>query len=297
MFNTKLHSFLKVAELGSFTKAAEALSLSQPAVTQHVKQLEENYQVSLFTRSPHQLQLTREGKVLLKYARRCTALEQTLLQEMAQVSGRIHPLTVGITQTAESSLTIEVLAAFNREMQPPNLKIITNVTETLLNMVVNYELDFAFVDKEIEQDDLYFTPLNTDTLVLAVSPEHPWAGLDHVSLKDLQKEPMILRLPSSNTRNLFVASLESMNRNIRDFNVFMEIDSISTIKDLIRRNFGVSVLAKSACMDEYRRGLLVLLPIENLNMERTRYLASRRDYEHPELIDHLVSIYKKMMNP
>ena len=297
MFNTKLHSFMKVAELGSFTKAAEALSLSQPAVTQHVKQLEESYRVQLFTRSPHQLQLTREGKVLLKYARRCTALEQNLLQEMAQVSGDIHPLTVGITQTAESSLTIDALAAFSRKVQPPNLKIFTNITENLLTMVINYELDFAIVDREMELEDLCYTPLDTDTLVLAVSPEHPWASLDIVSLKDLQKEPMILRLPSSNTRNLFVASLESMNRDIRDFNVIMEIDSIATIKDLIRRNFGVSVLAKSACMDEYRRRKLVLLPIENLNMERTRYLASRQDYEHPELIDHLVAIYKEMTSP
>ena len=74
----------------------------------------------------------------------------------------------------------------------------------------------------------------------------------------------------------------------------IEIDSIATIKDLIRRNFGVSVLARSACMDEYKKGKLALLPIENLSMGRTTYIVSRRDFEHPDLIEGIVEAYQNM---
>ena len=181
-----------------------------------------------------------------------------------------------------------------RGIDNANLKILTNTAENLCTMLKNYELDFAFIEKETPSAALLHTPVDTDSLVLAVSPEHPLAGRKRVSIQELEKERMILRLPHSNTRNLFVSSLESLNLSIKDFNVVIEIDSIATIKDLIRRNFGVSVLARSACLDEYSKGKLDLLPIENLSMERTTYIVSRRDFEHRDLIEGIVAAYQDM---
>ncbi len=294
MIDTKYLSLIKVAELGSFTKAAEALALSQPAVTQHIKQLEELYDITLFLRSRGNMQLTKEGEIVRKYALRMAAMEHNLEQELRNEKSRIRSLTVGITHTAESSQIIEALAGYMRGIDSANLKILTNTTENLYMMLKNYELDFAFMEKEIPSAALLHTPIDTDSLVLAVSPEHPLAGKERVTIRELQKERMILRLPESNTRNLFVSSLESLNLSIKDFNVVIEIDSIATIKDLIRRNFGVSVLARSACMDEYKKGKLALLPIENLSMGRTTYIVSRRDFEHPDLIEGIVEAYQNM---
>ena len=79
---------------------------------------------------------------------------------------------------------------------------------------------------------------------------------------------MILRLPQSGTVNLLISSLESLNESIDEFNVILEVDNIATIKDLIRKNLGVSILPKSACMDEVRKGKLTILPIENMRMIR-----------------------------
>ena len=294
MIDNKYLSLIKVAELGSFTKAADALALSQPAVTQHIKQLEEQYDITLFLRSRGNMQLTKEGEVVRKYALRMAALEHNLEQELRNEKSRIRSMTIGITHTAESGQIIEVLAVYMRGIDNANLKILTNTAENLCMMLKNYELDFAIVGKEIPSPVLQHTPIDTDTIVLAVTPDHPLASHSQVTIDELKKERMILRLPHSNTRNLFVAALERQNQSIKDFNVVIEIDSVATIKDLIRRHFGVSVLARSACMDKYKKGELVLLPIENLSMERTTYIVSRKDFEHPELIEGIAAACRAM---
>ena len=141
---------------------------------------------------------------------------------------------------------------------------------------------------------LSYTMLDTDCLVLAVPPDHRLASQSMVSISQLKAERLILRLPHSNTRVLFEAALESNGLSIEDFNVIMEIDSIATIRDLICHGFGVSVLAKSACLNEVKRGKLAVLSIENLSMMREINIVSLKDFEHPEILNEIVKKYNDM---
>ena len=294
MIDSKYLALIKVAELGSYTKAAVALALSQPAITMQIKQLESLLDVKLFERTKGRVSLTKEGEIVLKYANRMAAVENNLLQELNNEKERIRSLNVGITHSAESSAIIDALARFVSSIDRLTLKILTNTPDRLIAMLKNYEIDFAFVEQPITSPQLRYTTLGTDKLVLAVAPEHPLAACESVSLSELKSERLILRLPESGTRNLFIASLESLNLNIKNFNVVIEIDSIATIKDLIRRNFGVSVLARSTCLDEARKGKLSLLSIEGLSMERSTNIVYRQDFEHPELIDGIAAVYHEM---
>ena len=217
-------------------------------------------------------------------------MEQTLKNEREQ----LRSLTIGITHTAESSAIIEALAAYTNKYENLNLRILTNTADQLSTMLKNYELDFAFIEGKSSDPSLCYMMLDTDCLVLAVAPEHGLAGQSMVTVSQLMKERLILRLPNSNTRNLFEASLESQNLNINDFNITLEIDSIASIKDLVRRGFGVSVLARSACLDEQRKKKLALLTIENLSMVRETNIVYRKDYEHPELLQGIVKQYNEM---
>lgn len=296
MIDNKYLSLLKIHELGSYTKAAEALSVSQPAITMQIKQLESQFDAKLFERGKGRVVLTKEGEIVLKYAQRMIAIENNLLQELKNEKDRIRSLTVGITHTAESSSIIEALARFVSGIDHLSLKILTNTTDHLISMLKNYEIDFAFAEQPVTSPNLCYTTLGTDKLVLAVAPEHPLAGRESVTIEELKKERLILRLPDSGTRNLFMASLESLSLSIRDFNVVIEIDSIATIKDLIRRNFGVSVLARSACLDEARKGKLSLLSIEGLSMERSTNIIYRQDFEHPQLIEGIARVYHEMQS-
>ena len=110
-----------------------------------------------------------------------------------------------------------------------------------------------------------------------------------------KKERMILRLPDSNTRNLFVAHLESSNMSISDFNVVLEIDNMATIKDLIRRDFGVSILARSGCLDELKKGKITVLPVENLSMMREINIAYHNDFTQFDVLHDIMKVYNETL--
>ena len=292
MVDNRIYSLLKVVEMGSYTKAAASLSLSQPAVSQHIRQIEAVLGVQIFDRTHNRLQLTREGEIIVHFARSMVALQKNMEQTLKNERGQVRSLTIGITHTAESSAIINALATYVNGFDNLNLKILTNTASNLYSMLRNYELDFAFVEGKFNDPELSCMILDTDCLVLAVPPEHALAGHGTITIDQLKKEKLILRLPNSNTRNLFAASLESQNLSISDFNIVMEIDSIATIKDLIRGGFGVSVLAKSACMSELRRGRLSLLTIENFSMMREINIVYLKSYEHIDLLRGIVETYR-----
>ncbi len=296
MIDVRLYSLIKIVETGSYTKAAEQLSLSQPAVSQHIRQLEEQLGIDIFERTRNRFFLTPEGEIVLKYARRMVALENNMLQKLKNEREQIRSLNVGITHTAESSTIIEALAAYFEPFEDMNMKILTNVTDNLYMMLKNFEIDFAFVDGRISDPDLKYMMLDTDCLILAVPPQHPLSSQAMVTLDQLRKERLILRFPNSSTRKLFTASIQSQGLMMQDFNIAMEIDSIASIKDLIRHGFGVSVLAKSACASELKKGTLKVLSIENMSMMRSISIVCHKDFEHQEILDGIVHMYNEIQN-
>ena len=295
MLDTRLTSLLAVHETGSFTRAADRLNLSQPAVSQHIRQLEKELNVHLFERVRGTLRLTREGDIVVKYARRMQALTINMEEDLATERTQVKSLTVGITHTAESSAIAEALARYVTLREGMSVKLITGSVSDLFEALKNYELDLAVVEGSVSDERFRSVMLDTDYLVLAVAPEHPLARRNLVTVAELKREKLILRLPDSGTRSLFISALETHNMHLNDFNVVLEIDNIATIKDLIRRGFGVSVLARSACMDELSKGKIVALPIENLTMMREVNLVYSRDFDHPELLRDIVRCYNDLI--
>ena len=293
MIDSRLLSVLTVYETGSFTRAAERLSLSQPAVSQHVRQLENELHVHIFERVRGTLRVTREGEIIVKYARRMQALTNNMQEALASERTQVANLTVGITHTAESNFIAETLARYVSLRDGMSIKMITATVSELFEALKNYELDMAIVEGSVSDPRFHSVMLDTDCLVLAVAPEHPLARRTMVTIEELKREKLILRLPDSCTRSLFISALETHNLHLNDFNVVLEIDNIATIKDLIRRGFGVSVLARSACMDELGKKKIVALPIENLTMMREINLVYSRDFDHPELVRDIVRCYNE----
>ncbi len=296
MIDPKLYSLIEVAEAGSFTRAADHLSLTQPAVSQHIRLLEEELHVKIFDRSHNELHLTREGKLVLRYARRVVALRNNLERSLMDEKGRVTSLTVGITHTAESNAIAESLASYAASQDGLTIKVITDSVNNLRFMLKNYELDFMFAEGRINDTSLNHLMLDTDCLILAVAPNHHLAKQGMVTIGQIKKENLILRNASSNTRNLFVSSLESQNMSIKEFNVILEIDNIATIKDLIRRGFGVSVLAKSTCLDELRKRKIAALTIENFSMMREINIVYANDFEHLEILHAIIREYHSLIN-
>ncbi|MBQ9422196.1 MAG: LysR family transcriptional regulator [Pyramidobacter sp.] len=294
MVDSRLYSLLKVAEFGNYTRAAEQLSLTQPAVSQHIRSLEGEFKIKIFERVSNKLHITHEGETVLKYAKRILALVSNLRRELNNEKLQLCSLTIGITHTAESNAIAEALAKYANSRGGISLKIITDVAANLYDKLKNYEIDLAVVEGSTNDPDLVYLMLDSDCLVLAVAPEHPLTRKNVVTINDLKKERLILRLPDSGTRNLFVSSLESQNMSISDFNVMMEINNIATIKDLIRRNLGVSVLARSTCLDELKKKKIAALPIEHFSMAREINIVYLRDFEHKSILKDIVRSYSEV---
>ena len=297
MVDPKLETLLTVYEKGSFTRAAEALSLTQPAVSHHINLLEKELGIKIFyRRSKGALQLTPDGEIVIRYATRIQALYQRMQQKIDDRSRQMTTLRVGITHTAESNLIAEVLAKYGNSNSGVSISIITDTINNLYDMLSNFQLDLAIVEGRLQEPGINALLLDTDYLVCTISNNNPLSHKGMVTLDDLRREKMILRPATSATRTLFESHLMSLNLSISDFNVVLEVDNIATIKDLIRKDLGVSILARSACMDEWRKGKLTVLPIENLSMIRETNLLYHHDFLHPDVLQEITRIYRETAN-
>lgn len=293
MLDAKLETLLIVAEEKSFTKAAAILSLTQPAVSNHISLLEKEIGIKIFLRTKGEVKITPEGEIVVKYAKRIKNLYKRMFDKISEIDRQITKLRVGITHTAESNEITEVLAKYGVSHGNVNITIITDTIKNLYDMLENYEIDFAIIEGRRQVSDMNYLMLDMDYLVCILSNNNPLSKKSMISLEDLKKEQLILRLPESETRKLFEATLISMNDSIDNFDVSIEVDNIATIKDLIRKDLGVSVLPQSACMDELRKGKITALPIENLSMARETNIVYNKDFASLDLIRDFVNLYNQ----
>ena len=293
MLGTKMYTFLKVAEYLNFTKAAEALYMTQPAVSQQIKLLEEEVGSKVFIRNRNGLILTQQGEIVLKYARRQKALYDKMFLELENSEKNIGPLRIGITHTSESNITASALAKYSIENDGVKIMLTTDTINNLYDKLENYELDLAIIDSSVTNPKFHSMPLDTDYLMCVMSPDNSLSQKSALTIDELKKEKMILRSSESATRKLFEETLSSNGEDISVFDVIMEVDNIATIKDLVRMNLGVSILPRSACLDEIRKGKIKALYIENFSMVRETRIVYNKDFNHKEVLDDIIRIYGK----
>ena len=291
MLGTKVETLLAVVKYQNFTRAAQALSMTQPAVSHQMRQLEEEVGAPLFVRNKAGLKLTPQGEIVVKYARRLTALNTKMHWELQNTENNLSVLRVGITHTSESNLTAATLAKCSSLHSGLKIILFTDTINNIYDMLGNYEIDLAILDGAFVDPHFSSMMLDTDYLMCVMSNSSPLARKGAVTLNELKKQKMILRTPASATRTLFESTLESNNESIENFNVTLEVDNIATIKDLIRKNLGVSILPRSACMDELKKGKLTALPIENLSMVRETKIIYNKDFSHMNILNEIIKIY------
>lgn len=291
----KAISLLKVAEYENFTKAAKELCISQPAISNHIKAVEEELGFKIFERGTSGIHLTEKGAIVIKYISQMNSIAESLKQALASDKLSATALRVGITHTVESSLVVDAIAKYlNKSTPDVSIRITSGTSKSLYNQLKNGEIDFIIMEGSYNDPDLNNVMLGTDSLVLVTSPSNHLASKNTVTLDEMKEENLIMRLPDSNTMKTFARALKERSKSLSDFNIILEIDNIATIKDLIKRDFGVSILAKSVCLDEVRKGKLAILNIENISMVREMNLVYPKDFEHAEAIDGIVRCYNEL---
>lgn len=291
--DAKLISFIEVCKDSSITEAAKALHLTQPAISQHIKQLEQEYEVRLFARSNRSLSLTKEGEILLKYALRIQSLYGDLERKLRDNKKYASYLTIGITHTSESNVAPEILEKYAQKDNVTHIRIISDSIKNLYEKLSNFQIDMAIIEGKITNKKFSSILLGTDSLVAIVSPAHPLAKKKVVSVNDLKKENLILRTLESGTSTLFASELAKMGESIDDFHLSLEIDSVTSIKELIRKNLGISILPRSTCSRQIKEKKLVALPIENMDLSRETNLVFIDGNIERNVLEDIVSIYRE----
>ncbi len=292
----KFNSLLAVVEHGNFTKAAKSLNLTQPAVSQHISQLENELNIHIFNKVGNTIIPTNEGEILIKYARRIRSLYKELQTKISDEKKQARSLKIGVSHSSEGNIIPQVLAEIARNSSGTTISIYSDAISNLYEKLSNYEIDLAVVEGKVSSSKFSKILLDSDSLVVVMSKENELASKQAININDLLKEKLILRTNSSATRTLFISQLESIGLEIDDFNVVLEMDNTSAIKDLVGKGIGVAVLPKSVCFNEIKNKTLIAKPIQDFNLLTEINLVFNKNSSYEDVIDEIVKTYSELRN-
>jgi DNA-binding transcriptional LysR family regulator len=268
----QLHIFFTVAEKGSFSHAAGALHMTQPAVTMQVQSLEDYLSVKLFHRSTKRIELSEAGKALLPYAKRCIELvretEQAMSRFTTMVEGRLQ---LGASLTVGEYILPRLLGPFNKEY--PNISVSMKVMNTtqILEDILSHQLTFGLIEAPVHHPDVHVEAVLSDELKLIVPSDHPLAEQETVSMEEVLQYPFVLREKGSGTRRVMEEELERRGMNAEAMKIVMELGSTGAVKSAVENGLGITILSQSSVKHEVRLGLVAVKEIEGVSFTRSFY--------------------------
>lgn len=262
MLDFRMETFLKVCEYMNFTHAAQALSLTQPAVSQHIKFLEEKYNAPLFIRDKKKLILTSAGEILRTALETMRNDENTLKKRITESMHAKKILTFGVTMTIGEYTLVPALAKFIKAHPDTDFQIRYGNTQTLLSCLCEGTIDFAVVEGFFKADNYNTRIYRTEEYIAVASSSHEFKN-PVKTLRDLTSERLLIREHGSGTRAIFTRTLALKNMSVHDFSSIVEVGNIHTIVSLLCQDCGISFLYKSAVEREIKNGILTQIPLSD----------------------------------
>jgi len=274
----RLEVFVKVAELGSFSRAAEALFLTQPTVSEHVRALEEDLGVQLLDRLGRGAAPTPAGQLLLGYARRILVLMREARQAVDRFQGRLlGELIVGGSTIPGEYILPALIGQFKTKYPDISISLRVGSSQQISEWVEEGRVEIGVVGARPSSRVLVARELMADRMVIVVPPDHPWSRRESVTLADIRAEPLVLRERGSGTREALERALADAGTELTAFRVAGEMGSTQAVKQAVRAGIGVSLVSKLAVEDECRARLLVCVKVRDLDVRRSFHLVTHRD--------------------
>jgi len=258
--------FHEVAKHKSFSKAAEGLFISQPAVTKHVRNLELKVGMGLIQRGRGGFALTDVGKILFK----CTQKISFHLMEIENVLGNLQKdhhglLKIGTTESYSKCLMPKLLSGFQTSFSSIKIALDVGNSEEIEKNLLNYKNDLVLIGVTKVSSKFESIPFLREELVLIVSPTHPLAKRQTVSLKEIERFPLIIRAKGSTTRRILLQAFKDLDIHP---SLLIEAGSSEFIKQWVSEGKGISVIVKRTVEDEEKRGIIKIVPLlEKLYLE------------------------------
>lgn len=284
-----LKIFVSVAENRKMSTAASKFFISQPAVSQAIKELEDYYGVLLFDRISKKLYITEAGKKLLEYAKNVLA-EFDKLEEGMNAFKDIKTLRIGVTVTVGTNFISKVLAEFKENTKNIETYIRMNNTKNIETLLLESELDLAVVEGKVKNKELISIPEVDDILVLVCSKNHPFYGKEHITFADLKDVNFVLREPGSGTRELFEKYLEKHKLKI---NVTWEASSPEVIKQAVINDECVTVASLRLFEKEIQSGEMYAFRNKTKEWNRSFSVVYHKNRKLPEYAEKFIEIVKE----
>ena len=264
MLDFRVETFLTVCRTMNYTRAAEELNITQPAVSQHIAHLERDYGVPFFAYRNKKLQLTDAG-ALLRDALSTMAHDERLLRDRMRSSatGARVELSLGMTLTAGEYLVAAPLADYLRRHPELHVAVRSGGTSELLALLNAGEIDCAFVEGFFDKNAYAWDVFRTERLVCVCAADHEFAARP-VRVEDLFDERLIVREPGSGTRAVLEHALAAQNLTVDGFAQASVVESLDVIKILVEHDLGISFLYEAAVARELAAGTLRVIDLEGL---------------------------------
>lgn len=263
MADRRLSVFFSVARLLSFTKAAESLHMTQPAVTFQVRQLEEHFNTRLFDRTHNRISLTEAGKRVSEYAERIFQLYSELENSVRELTGDISGvLILGASTTIAEYMLPALLGDFKAKYPEVNLRLKVSNSEGIVSMVEQNIIDLGIVEAPVSNKNLAVAVCRTDRLVVITPPGHPLSKADTVPLTAIADYPYICREEGSGTREVILDCLREAGVEPSQLNIIMELGSLEALKGAVEAGIGISVVSIATLVKEIKLGTLEVLELD-----------------------------------
>jgi DNA-binding transcriptional LysR family regulator len=271
----QLEIFLRIADEKSFSRAAEKMLRTQPALSIAIKRLEEDLGETLFDRSSKSGTLTEAGRILYSYAQKMINLRDEAKEAIGELRGMFRGrLTIGANESTSFYVLPALLLEYRKRHPQIKIEVFRNVSEKIPLEVVERNLDFGFLSYDPMNPALQSFEVNRDELVLVVPPKHKLAGRKQVTVKDLGDEQFVAHNVKTPSRSRI---FELFAQNHTPLNICIELATLETIKDFVTRNVGIAILPRLAVQDEIESGKLVEVPVKGMKIEKILRLIYRRE--------------------
>lgn len=294
MIDFRLKTFIDLCDTKSYTKTAKNLSITQPAVSQHIKYLEEKYDLKLFDYIGKRLSLTKEGIDFFYNVQKLQTVSLNIENHLKDCNEKYKTLRFGATRTVGEFYLPNYIKKFLIKYPKSDFSMIVNNTKFLLSNLNKGNIEFAIIEGHFNKAEYETYLLSEEELVVVASPLNNLTTKSNLSLEELFKETLIMREKGSGSREIFDMYLYENNYSPENFYHSFEVGNINIIKDLVKDNLGISIMYKKAAQIEIDNGDLIILDVDNMKLSHEfNFIFLKDSIFHEDYID----FYNFLINP
>lgn len=260
----QLRTFCVLAKKGSFSRTAQELHLTQPAVSVHIKALEDFYGVGLFDRVDKRLVLTEAGKTLYGYAGQIFNLINETQRAISDFSElKRGSISVGASNNIGVYVLPSILGKFKNKFPEINIQVSIDTTRIIEQKILSNEIDIGIVEAQTRSSDLVLEQWGVEKLILITSPKHQWAKLKSIKPDLMIDEPFIVGGRGSGTRRVLEEKIPDV---VKKMKIFLELGSTEAVKKAVEENLGVSICGENTVSRELKSGQLKEIKIKGIEL-------------------------------